>query len=169
MLIPTLSVAQWLTIPAPVRIKMRDLFGLKRSEGAHVQVGGTGLVTSDGHNATDLTAITVIKLRQILGVTDGDFYDLVNTLVQKLSQPTEEDLARFAQNIKEENRSKWGNIIATLKMEAKELGLEDELYQLFSHNNGEATTEVSTDSEVTGDQQEAKGAKRGRKASAEVR
>lgn len=79
-----LTTTQWLALPIEVRNKLKEVFGIPRSEGAFVQ---DNKVLSDGHNHRDLSVITMEKMQAYLGVgampTDT-FYGLFDQVIEKV-------------------------------------------------------------------------------------
>jgi hypothetical protein len=140
---PQVSVPQWLSIPVEVRIKMRKLFSLPRSEASHVTIGGFESKTnSDGHTAKDLSVITLEKLQEFTGDQSSDFFGQLNLLVSQLTAPVETTEA-VLKKMNEDKLSKWTAILNGMKQEAQELHLEEELTNLLILAHGKNTPEIS--------------------------
>lgn len=72
------SVHNWLELPMPTRVKLREIFGIKRSQGSLVE---GNVVKSDGTTYADLQAITVPKMQEYLRSSEDDFVTLFNDCV----------------------------------------------------------------------------------------
>lgn len=90
---PLLAYHTWINLPQDVRIRLTELFHIPRTGQVLVTNGvlpdGTvgGIVQQDGHSATDLYAITVEKMQEILNNEDEkDFHVLWNGIIENLDQ-----------------------------------------------------------------------------------
>lgn len=124
------SVHDWLNLPMPVRIKLREIFGIKKSQGSLVE---GNVVKSDGSTYQDLQAITVEKMQQYLGSTNNEFIQLFNDCVDQIKQeilnetPVVEKVDP-SQIILEE----WASRISHMVLQAGNLGLTDALKTLIN-------------------------------------
>lgn len=90
---PLLAYHTWISLLPDVRIRLAALFHIPRTGQVLVTNGvlpdGTvgGIVQQDGHSATDLYAITVEKMQEILNNEDEkDFHVLWNGVIENLDQ-----------------------------------------------------------------------------------
>ena len=84
-MIASLSKPQWLELPHETRLKLIEIFKIPRSEGGHITYSMYGAdVESDGHSHEDLKEITIERMQAYLGSTETDFFDLFNTLLEKI-------------------------------------------------------------------------------------
>lgn len=74
-----LSTPQWLSLPQPVRLRLVELFGVRRSSGSQVQ---DNVVISDGHTMDDLKAINVGTMQMFLNSKETDYYTLFNQVLE---------------------------------------------------------------------------------------
>lgn len=88
---PLLAYHAWLGLPQETRSKLTQLFHIPRTGESIVTTGmlpnGTigGVVQQDGHSASDLYAITVEKMQEVLNNPDEkDFHILFNGVVENL-------------------------------------------------------------------------------------
>lgn len=80
-----LSYAIWLSLPNDVRHKLVTLFNIPRSGMTIVDYRATGaVVTSDGYTAIDLQAITLDRMKGLLGSEDDNFYKLFEEIVSNI-------------------------------------------------------------------------------------
>lgn len=77
-----LTTTQWLQLPVPVRMKLKEIFAIPRSEGSIVQ---DNVQTSDGYNHRDLANITVEKMQAYTKTDEQDFYKLFETTLSLLT------------------------------------------------------------------------------------
>ena len=77
-----------MTLPAPLRTKLKMALGIKQSAGVEIQSGGMdgSVVISDGVTAEDLREITVEKLETYTGVK-GVFAELWEKAIEKADLP----------------------------------------------------------------------------------
>ncbi len=140
-----LSVPQWLQLSQEVRRKLRDQFGLARSGGSEVQqIGGKSVQISDGHTHQDLQAITLEKLQEFTESDSTDFYGLLNQLVDKLMEVKKVSVEDLAKEASEKFMSRVTNMLVTINLEAKSLGLEEEVKKLFELAHGKITSTSNT-------------------------
>jgi hypothetical protein len=110
MLKTGLSVAQWLQIPMPIRLRMIGEFGLRRTNGAEVV---DGRVVNDGYSESEINEkITMSKMQAFVESKETDFITLVNAVIAKIT----EELAK-----KEEEM--------TLKRQEEDAVLQEQLTQ----------------------------------------
>lgn len=174
---PSLSVAQWLSLPLDVRLKLVEIFQIPRSEGAHVQIGGpeSTFATSDGRSIKDISLITVEKMQSYLHSTESDFYKLLGILVGSIQGTLQESSEVQALRIKEGHLTKWSTLLTSMRLESKELGLYEEFNTLLKQllpaetPNGTIPTEVSKPSKVNRGRAKSKGTESGREEDQVVR
>ena len=75
-----LVIPQWLALPMPVRLHLKKIFGIPRSEGTNLV---DGRVVSDGHNHYDLAHITVPAMQLYLDSDEADFHKLFAMTLEK--------------------------------------------------------------------------------------
>jgi len=129
------SVHDWLALPMPVRIKLREIFSIRKSQGSLVE---GNVVKSDGTTYQDLQAITIDKMRNYLGqnepgiVPNSDFVELFNTCVEKIKEEDKElePVEKIDPNtiILEE----WASRISHMVLQAGNLNLTDALKVLIN-------------------------------------
>lgn len=82
----------WLKLPKQVRDKLVTLFHIPRSGSTVVDYGPQGnVVVSDGYKPTDIEAITLEKMQELMDSDSTNFYELFeDTIMQidKLLLPT---------------------------------------------------------------------------------
>lgn len=76
-----LTTTQWLELPIEVRLRLKEIFGIPRSEGTLVQ---DNKVVSDGYNHRDLSVVTIGAMQGYLKVTEGDFYQLFDAVITQI-------------------------------------------------------------------------------------
>lgn len=88
---PLLAYNTWLSLSRETRLKLVKLFEIPRTGETVVRSGSLspqgniqGEVTSDGHSAKDLYAITIEKMQSFTGSDSADFYQLFKYLVDNL-------------------------------------------------------------------------------------
>lgn len=72
---------EWVRLPATVRFRLADEFGIKKSEGVNVV---NGEVVSDGYTAKDLAVMDIEALQRFTGEKNEDFVLLLNETIKKL-------------------------------------------------------------------------------------
>ena len=117
---PHLSVSQWLELPMNIRLRMRDIFAIPRSEGSSVR---DGQVTSDGHTYRDLFAVSLEKMQAFLSDGDKNYYSLFQKIINRLSSEEKLSIDEFAEHAKTENIAKWTLVLKAIQKEAREYGL----------------------------------------------
>lgn len=75
-----LVIPQWLALSMPVRLHLKKVFGIPRSEGTNVV---DGRVVSDGHTHPDLAHITVPAMQAYVKSDEPDFYVLFSMVLTK--------------------------------------------------------------------------------------
>lgn len=88
---PLLAYNTWLSLPRETRAKLTQLFNIPRTgenivRTASVSPQGNiqGEVTSDGHSAKDLYAITIEKMQKLTGNDSDNFHRLFAETVDNL-------------------------------------------------------------------------------------
>lgn len=71
----------WLSLPMNVRLHLKKVFGIPRSEGTNVV---DGHVVSDGHTHPDLARITIPAMQEYLASDETDFHTLFALTVDKV-------------------------------------------------------------------------------------
>ena len=80
-----LSTSVWLSLPQDLRAKLAKLFELKKSGTPMTDIGPRGaVILSDGYTPVDLIPITIVKMQEILGTTDTDFYQLFDNVLNNI-------------------------------------------------------------------------------------
>ena len=74
-------IPQWLALDMSVRLRLKEIFNIPRSEGTSVV---SGVVTCDGHTHADLRAITQEKINAFLGEESTDFYGSLEKVIEKV-------------------------------------------------------------------------------------
>lgn len=92
-MIPQLGQGQWVSLPFETRLKLIDIFGIKRSGGV---IMADNRVLSDGHTDKDLSVLNVEAMQKYLGVDEADFFKLFNLVLDRLQK-----LEDFAKEEKE--------------------------------------------------------------------
>ncbi len=152
------SVHDWLALPMPVRIKLRQLFNIPRSQGSLVE---GNIVKSDGTTFKDLEAITVEKMQgylgtEVLGEPEySDFVILFNATVDKIQEEDKEleppDKPDPVAIILEEWTAKLGQMMsqaATLELTEHLKLIINKLFPYHdSHNKPAPRAEAQTASE----------------------
>jgi len=77
---PRLSVNEWVCLSQAVRLKLAEVFGLRKSVGCLVE---GGVLKGDGHSYEDLGGINIDGLKEYTGLKSDDFYILFNHAVMK--------------------------------------------------------------------------------------
>lgn len=139
----SVSVHEWLKLPMTIRVKMREIFGINKSQGSLVE---GNVVKSDGTTYQDLQEITVEKMQRYLADGDilidnnpSDFVTLFNACVDKIAEADKElepvEKLDPTQIILEE----WAANLNRMKMQAENQGLSDHfktlINKLFSYDN----------------------------------
>lgn len=88
-----LPTHEWLKLPMEVRVKLREIFNIPKSEGARV-VNNT--VESDGHTFRDLQALTVEKMQSYLDSKGDDFVKLFDEVLAKVDAELHPATPEFA-------------------------------------------------------------------------
>lgn len=126
----TVGVHDWLALPMPVRIKMREIFHINKSRGSLVE---GNVVKSDGHTHEDLKAITIPKMQEYLeSIENDDFVTLFNACVEKI---VEADKELEPQEKIDPNLiilEEWASRISHMVLQAGNLGLTDSLKVLIN-------------------------------------
>lgn len=75
----------WLKLPKEVRNKLAVLFNIKRTGSTVVNYGPNGnTVESDGYKPTDIEAVTLEKMQELLHTNDTNFFGLFERVVNDL-------------------------------------------------------------------------------------
>lgn len=82
-----LTVPFWLELPADTKARLKEIFQIPKSAGASfMQVGGKGILTSDGHTHADLAHITKAKMAAYLGQPEADFFSMFDEVLLKIEE-----------------------------------------------------------------------------------
>lgn len=77
-----LVIPQWLALSMPVRLRLKKIFSIPKSEGVN---SIDGRVVSDGHTHPDLAHISLPAMEAYVGYTfDGDFFAAFETVLVKV-------------------------------------------------------------------------------------
>lgn len=118
-----LSIYEWLKIPIDTRHQMVNIFKIPRSGGALVE---DNVVKTDGYTFDDLRVITVDALQKFLENNSiGDFNLLVTEAVNRIKTAIQEERLKINEIEYYERLDKWINIVKEIRLQSKELGLQD--------------------------------------------
>lgn len=126
-----LSVHDWLQLPVEVRIKLKEIFGIPKSEGTLIE---GNVVKSDGHTYKDLSAITLEKLQKFLHRDDEDFAVLINAAIDKVKADLEaekEAVINEGPDPKQLLLDEWAAILNRMRGQAAEHQMEDYLNNII--------------------------------------
>ncbi len=130
---PQINVPDWVALPFETRQKLVKQFGVPKSGGSEVQNLSTGnRIVSDGHTHQDLKAITVEKLQEFTGSLSTDFYDLFSQAISKLTETSGPTTEQIREQKVSEKLTHFSYVLSTLKREAEEMGLTDNLNELVN-------------------------------------
>jgi hypothetical protein len=120
---PQVTIPQWLELPMPVRLRLKDIFNVPRSSGTEVH---NQTVVSDGHTHKDLANITVEKMQEFLGVSEikGEkdlFFGLWNATAGKAYMQWEQDMEENMDSLEEEKMRLGKEKIDAMRELAKEV------------------------------------------------
>lgn len=73
-----LTTTQWLQLPMSVRMELKKIFNIPRSQGTLVE---DNRVVSDGYTHPDLAHITIEQMQAFTGSTSDDFFNLFNEVL----------------------------------------------------------------------------------------
>ena len=124
---PNLAVAQWVSLPQEMRLKLVNLFELKRSSATHVN---NGKLETDGYTYNDLQGITIDKMLSYLGadydMVDREYFTLFKAVLKKAEEPIPEPVELSPYLQQEQLIEGWKIIIDGIKAqaEAKQLLVE---------------------------------------------
>lgn len=77
-----LTTTQWLALPMPIRMKLKEIFGIPRSQGTQLQ---DNVVLSDGHTHRDLERISIEAMQNYTGNKKQlDFYKLFEQVLAQV-------------------------------------------------------------------------------------
>lgn len=85
-----LSYSVWLSTPQETRRKLVTLFDIPRTGESIVRVGQiingniSGEAQQDGHSPSDLRAVSLVRMQELLGVDNENFYSLFKTTVDNI-------------------------------------------------------------------------------------
>lgn len=125
-----LSIHDWLELPMEVRVRLRQVFSIPRSEGSRVV---DNKVESDGTTYKDLGVVTIEAMRKYLGVPDTEATELdFKSLFEASVFKVKEELSPQAQTGPEIDPKQlfvdeWVAILSRIKGQAVEKGMEDYL------------------------------------------
>ncbi len=123
------SVHDWLALPMLVRIKMREIFGVKKSQGSLVE---GNVVKSDGTTYEDLKAITLEKMQAYVDSQSSDFVSLFNACVDKIVEADKELEPIEKVDPNEVILQEWGASISRMIAQAQTLDLTEHLRILIN-------------------------------------
>lgn len=124
-----LPTHEWLKLPMEVRVKLREIFNIPKSEGARV-VNNT--VESDGHTFRDLQALTVEKMQSYLDSKEDDFVKLFDEVLAKVDAELHPATPEFAViDHKQLLVDEWAATFSRIKGQAAEKAMEDYLASLL--------------------------------------
>ncbi len=121
------SVHDWLALPMRVRLKLREVFAIPKSQGTIVE---NNTVKSDGTTFNDLQHITLEKMKAYLG-TDGDFVELFNLCVEKLAEEDRELEPTEKIDPTQALLEEWAMTLTRMQKQAESLGLQDHFATLI--------------------------------------
>jgi hypothetical protein len=122
---------QWLKIPLETRRELIKIFEIPRTEATMIMGGTNSIVLSDGHSHKDLEAITVEKMQKYLDSELTDFFQLFDMVLDKINKTKTNTVEEESKKVETENIAKWLGIINNIRIQAKELGLEEQLNNLL--------------------------------------
>lgn len=103
MFTPQLTIPQWLSLPMPIRLRLKSIFSIPRSSGSEVV---NTVVMSDGHTHADLAVVTVEKMQQYLFSDETDFYKLISQVVDKVTREYNDEInAKIATEVENKARA----------------------------------------------------------------
>lgn len=76
-----LNQTQWLALSMPVRMRLKEIFNIPRSQGTVVQ---DNVVLSDGHTHPDLARITIEAMKGFTGSSETEFFTLFEKVIEKI-------------------------------------------------------------------------------------
>lgn len=98
-----LGVGQWVQLPEYMRRRIAELFKLKRSGGAEVF---NGRLVTDGYTYKDLEGISVVKMQELLNLTETEYFTLFDSLLEHVEnehsgkiKQTEEEKEKKAEEV----------------------------------------------------------------------
>ncbi len=119
------SEHDWLSLPMPIRVKLRQLFSVPRSKGTTME---GGVVKSDGTTYQDLQAITLEKMQQYLGNGDPNFGLLFDLVIQRLTDEDKElEPPQVERNTAEILLEEWIEKLSKMKVQAASANLSPHL------------------------------------------
>jgi len=127
----SVSVPEWLKLPMEMRIKLRDVFKVPKSQGSWVE---NNEVRSDGHTHQDLqSAITVEAMQNYTGSKDTDFLTLFHLTLNQ----AEQELIEIVPVVEKPDPvtallEEWAMHLNRIKTQSENLGLTDHLKLLIS-------------------------------------
>lgn len=124
------SVSDWLKLPNEVRMRLREIFKVPRSEATSVM---NSVLLSDGTTYGDLSVISVEAMQTFLGSKETDFkalYDQVLSTIFEEKVKEEERLAEADAAEVAERKSEISQRLADINEEVNLLSKEAELVTL---------------------------------------
>lgn len=100
MIVPQLTIPQWLGLPIHVRDRLKILFNIPKSAGSMVE---NNKVISDGHTNEDLLRVSLEAMQTYLGSTETEFYALLNQVVEKIEKEINNEEVRKQELKAEQN------------------------------------------------------------------
>ena len=119
---PQIDTFHWLQLSSSVRQRMREIFGIPRSEGSFIQ---DNIVKSDGHTYKDLSVITVGAMQAfLLDTNDNDFHSLFDRVIEVVSAEVSATV-RSSESLRFAYKDALKRKLLQLKIEALENKHED--------------------------------------------
>ena len=117
-----LSTHDWLEQPMEIRVKLREIFSIPRSQGTILE---NNTVKSDGTTYQDLSVLTAEKMQEYIG-GEGDFHSLFLRVIEKIKLDlTPPPVAQI--DPKQYLIDEWAAVLSRIKAEATERGMGDYL------------------------------------------
>jgi hypothetical protein len=92
---PQLTKSQWCSLPQEIRNKLREIFGVQKSEGCEVV---NNMIVSDGSSHQDLQAISVASMQAFLYSEEDNFAKLFDLVMLKLN-PIEDQIEVYEEPV----------------------------------------------------------------------
>ncbi len=125
-----MSVHDWLEVPMQVRMKLREVFQIPKSQGSLVE---GNVVKSDGTTYKDLEAITVEKMQAFMETEETDFITLFHASINKIQTSLEaENPAPVKPDPTVVILEEWAVNLHRMKNQAENLDLIEHFQTLIS-------------------------------------
>ena len=129
-----LSVQQWCSLPQEMRLKLVNLFELKRSAATHVN---NGVLETDGYTYNDLQGISIDKMLSYLGadydMVDREYFALFKAVLKKAESPDPEPVELSPYLQQEQLIEGWRIILEGIKSQAEAKSLLPEFKKLINN------------------------------------